>query len=83
MTLGNGYGSSLLDSMQPNMPFESATSPLDETYVFSLSARRAIFFAKYEASQRNTDEVTHHITVDDLLAGIARERRPWETEVKP
>jgi hypothetical protein len=33
----------------------------------ALSARRAIFFAKYEASQRNTDEVTHHITVDDLL----------------
>ena len=62
-------------------PLERKAAPLDSTYLFSEKARRALFFARYNASLRNTDEVTHHITLDDLLHGIERGRRPPSTKV--
>jgi hypothetical protein len=46
---------------------------LDDSYKFSIKAARAMLFAKHEASLRNTDSVTHHITLEDIVAGIARE----------
>jgi hypothetical protein len=50
-------------------------APISKAYVFSKKARRAICFAQYQASTRDTDEVTNHITLDDLQYGIERERR--------
>jgi hypothetical protein len=49
--------------------------PLGRDYLFSVSARRAIFFAKYNASTRDTDSCTNHITLDDLKSGLQREQR--------
>jgi hypothetical protein len=52
---------------------KSKAMPIDSSHLFSESARRVLFFAKYAASLRDTDSVTHHITVADLLAGIRKE----------
>lgn len=54
-------------------PVHKVAAPIDITYLFSESARRALFFAKYEASRRDTDCVQHHITIEDIVAGIAKE----------
>jgi len=54
-------------------PVNEACS-LGETYLFSEQARRALFYAKHNASLRNTDSVTHHITMADIEHGVQRER---------
>ena len=53
---------------------EAKPRTLDPTYAFCESARRAIFFAKFEAERRSDDKATYHITLEDLLAGIKKEQ---------
>ena len=55
-------------------------------YLFSEAARRVLFFASYEAHLRSNDKATHHITLEDLQRGIARETgtssRPLPAQLK-
>lgn len=61
------------DKMHQLLAVKSSPKALSVDYLLSDRARRALFFAHYNASLRNTDAVTHHITLADIKHGIDRE----------